>query len=80
MSAANSRRVSSDAQRGRLRPLLKSTGRVACWVGAAALMVSVSGCGLFAWPCRVTAATLKVVPGIGGVAAAPFDTCASAID
>jgi hypothetical protein len=80
MSAADPRRASSDAQLGRLRLLRKSAGRAACWAGAAALILSVSGCGLAALPCRVVSATLKVVPGVGGVAAAPFDTCASAID
>nr|WP_258187795.1 DUF6726 family protein [Trinickia symbiotica] len=43
-------------------------------------MLSIGGCGLAAFPCRVVSATLKVVPGVGDVAATPFDTCASAID
>ena len=76
MSAADPRRAPSDAQRGRLRLLRKTAG----WAGAAALILSVSGCGLAALPCRVVSATLKVVPGVGGVAATPFDACASAID
>jgi hypothetical protein len=80
MSAADTRRASSDAQRGRMQLLRKSAARAACWAGAAALILSVSGCGLAALPCRVVSATLKVVPGVGTVAASPFDTCASAID
>jgi hypothetical protein len=79
MSAADIRRASSNIRHGRLR-VLKTTARAACWAGAVALMLSVSGCGLFAFPCRVAAATLKVVPGVGDAAAVPFDTCASAID
>ncbi|MGD1324252.1 DUF6726 family protein [Pandoraea pnomenusa] len=40
----------------------------------------VSGCGLMAAPCRVASAGLKIVPGVGGVLAAPTDTCAAVID
>ena len=40
----------------------------------------VSGCGLVAAPCRVASAGLKIVPGVGGVLAAPTDACAAAID
>jgi hypothetical protein len=63
-----------------LQRLRKAARRGACWAGAAALMLSIGGCGLAAFPCRVVSATLKVVPGVGDVAATPFDTCASAID
>lgn len=43
-------------------------------------VTSVSGCGLMAAPCRVTSAGLKIIPGVGGVLAAPTDACAAAID
>jgi len=47
---------------------------------AALLALSaLSGCGLFAAPCRVTSAGLKIVPVVGPVAAAPTDACANAI-
>ena len=42
--------------------------------------VSLSGCGLFAAPCRVASAGLKIVPVAGQVAAAPTDACADTID
>ena len=38
------------------------------------------GCGLFAAPCRVGSAALKIVPLVGDVAAAPTDACADVID
>ncbi|WP_374729756.1 DUF6726 family protein [Caballeronia humi] len=38
------------------------------------------GCALAALPCRVTSATLKIVPVVGHAAASPFDLCANAID
>ncbi len=47
-------------------------------VGLCALPLS--GCGLFAAPCRVGSAALKIVPLAGQVAAAPTDACANAID
>ncbi len=36
--------------------------------------------GLMAAPCRVAAAGLKIIPGVGGVLATPTDACAAAID
>ncbi|WP_428483722.1 DUF6726 family protein [Rhodopila sp.] len=42
--------------------------------------ILLSGCGLFAAPCRVGSAALKIVPLAGQVAAAPTDACANAID
>ncbi len=45
-----------------------------------AMSVALSGCGLFAAPCRVGSAALKVVPVVGHVAAAPTDACADVID
>jgi hypothetical protein len=44
------------------------------------LLLSLGGCGLFAAPCRVGSAALKIVPVVGHVAAAPTDACASVID
>lgn len=45
-----------------------------------ALAFALSGCGLFAAPCRVTSAGLKIIPLVGPVAAAPTDACANVID
>ena len=42
--------------------------------------VALGGCGLAAAPCRVGAAVIKIVPVVGGVAAAPADACANVID
>jgi len=39
-----------------------------------------SGCGLAAAPCRVGSAALRIIPVVGGVAAAPTDGCAAIID
>lgn len=44
------------------------------------LALSVGGCGLFAAPCRVASAGLKVVPVVGHAAATPTDACGDAID
>lgn len=43
-------------------------------------LVLLGGCGLFAAPCRVGSAALKIVPLVGHVAAAPTDACADVID
>lgn len=43
-------------------------------------VVSVSGCGVLAMPCRVASAGLKMIPGVGHVLAAPTDACAGVID
>lgn len=45
-----------------------------------ALALSLSGCGLFAAPCRIASAGIKIVPVLGHPAAAPTDACANAID
>jgi hypothetical protein len=47
---------------------------------AVSLLLSLSGCGLFAAPCRIGSAALKIVPIVGHPAAAPTDACASTID
>lgn len=54
--------------------------RAVAWLVAGALLLPLGGCGAAALPCRVTAATLKVLPVVGHAAATPFDMCASAID
>jgi hypothetical protein len=42
--------------------------------------LALTGCGLVAAPCRVGSAALRIVPVVGGVAAAPTDGCAAVID
>ncbi|EDZ99606.1 putative lipoprotein [Burkholderia sp. H160] len=54
--------------------------RAVAWLVFGALLLPLGGCGAAALPCRVTAATLKVLPVVGHAAATPFDMCASAID
>jgi hypothetical protein len=52
-------------------------------VAAAILMgiaTALSGCGVAAFPVRVTSATAKVVPVAGDVVAYPLDKTADAID
>ena len=44
------------------------------------LLLLLSGCGLAAAPCRVGSAALRIIPVVGGVAAAPTDGCAAIID
>ena len=47
---------------------------------ALALAASLSGCGVAAFPIRVTSAAVKIVPVAGHVAAAPLDAAADIID
>jgi len=47
---------------------------------AAGVLSSLNGCAVAAFPCRVVAATVKIVPVVGHGASVPFDACASAID
>ena len=54
--------------------------RVAAWLTLGAALLPLGGCGVAALPCRLTSATLKIVPVIGHAAATPFDACSSAID
>lgn len=52
-------------------------------IGAAVLVgvaMALSGCGVAAFPVRVTSATAKVVPVAGDVVAYPLDKTADAID
>ncbi|KAE8758557.1 hypothetical protein FSO04_17785 [Paraburkholderia madseniana] len=54
--------------------------RVAAWLTLGAALLPLGGCAVAALPCRLTAATLKIVPVVGHAAATPFDMCSSAID
>ena len=47
---------------------------------ALATTLLIGGCGLFAAPCRVGSAALKIVPLVGHAAAAPTDACGDVID
>ncbi|PKU24877.1 DUF6726 family protein [Telmatospirillum siberiense] len=47
---------------------------------ALALAASLSGCGVAAFPIRVTSAAVKAVPVAGHAAAAPLDAAADVID
>jgi len=62
-----------------LQPYKRYVRLVACLM-AGAVILSMEGCAVAALPCRLASATLKIVPGVGHAAAAPFDTCADAID
>ncbi len=44
------------------------------------MVLALGGCGLVALPCKLTRDLAEVIPGVGGVIAAPFDACAKAID
>lgn len=50
------------------------------FVMAFAMVLALGGCGLVALPCKLTRDLAEVIPGVGGVVAAPFDACAKAID
>ncbi|WP_408442058.1 DUF6726 family protein [Paraburkholderia caffeinilytica] len=54
--------------------------RVAAGLTLGAALLPLGGCAVAALPCRLTAATLKIVPVVGHAAATPFDMCSSAID
>lgn len=54
--------------------------RFGAWVVIAGVLQMVGGCGVAALPCRLTSATLKIVPVVGHAAAVPFDACSAAID
>jgi len=43
------------------------------------MLLPLDGCAA-ALPCRLTAATLDILPVVGHAAATPFNACASAID
>ncbi|MGI4859399.1 MAG: DUF6726 family protein [Janthinobacterium lividum] len=50
------------------------------WMAVAGAFQMIGGCGVAALPCRLTSATLKIVPLVGHAAALPFDACSAAID
>jgi hypothetical protein len=54
--------------------------RPACAVLILAVAATLSGCGVVAFPERVTSATVKMVPVAGHVVAYPIDKTADAID
>ncbi|ABE32558.1 Putative lipoprotein [Paraburkholderia xenovorans LB400] len=54
--------------------------RVAAWLTLGAALLPLGGCAVAALPCRLTSATLKIIPVVGHAAASPFDMCSSAID
>jgi hypothetical protein len=54
--------------------------RVTAWLALGAALAPLGGCAVAALPCRLTSATLKIIPVVGHAAATPFDMCSSAID
>ncbi|WP_332309103.1 DUF6726 family protein [Candidatus Burkholderia verschuerenii] len=54
--------------------------RFALWCALVVGTFALDGCALAALPCRLTSATLKVIPVVGHAASTPFDACATAID
>ncbi|WP_144110107.1 DUF6726 family protein [Paraburkholderia sp. BCC1886] len=60
--------------------MIHRTLRVAAWLTLGATLLPLGGCGVAALPCRLTSATLKIIPVVGHAAASPFDMCSSAID
>ena len=50
------------------------------WSAMGAALLPLNGCAVAALPCRVTSATLKILPVVGHAAATLFDACAAAID
>ncbi|CAH2895968.1 MAG: hypothetical protein PPHEMADM_2516 [uncultured Paraburkholderia sp.] len=57
--------------------------RVVCaaaWLALGAALLPLDGCAVAALPCRLTSATLKIIPVVGHAAVTPFDMCSSAID
>jgi len=47
---------------------------------AGIIVVSLTGCGALAAPCRVASAAIKIIPVVGHAAAVPTDACAAVID
>ncbi|CAG9270755.1 Putative lipoprotein [Paraburkholderia caribensis] len=58
----------------------RAATRLAMWSAVGAAVLPLDGCAVAALPCRLTSATLKILPVVGHVAATPFDACAAAID
>jgi hypothetical protein len=63
-----------------MKRVRRAAASLAVWTVTGATLLSLDGCAAAALPCRLTAATLKIVPVVGHAAATPFDMCASAID
>ncbi|WP_084534261.1 DUF6726 family protein [Paraburkholderia dilworthii] len=60
--------------------ILERFTRAAAWLALGAALLPLGGCAVAALPCRLTSATLKIIPVVGHAAASPFDMCSSAID
>jgi hypothetical protein len=60
--------------------VFKRCVRAASWLTLGAMLLPLDGCGVAALPCRLTAATLDILPAVGHAAAEPFNACAAAID
>ncbi|TKC89500.1 hypothetical protein FAZ69_11265 [Trinickia terrae] len=60
--------------------LIRRSLRAAAWLALGVTLSQLAGCGLLAFPCRLTSAVVDIVPGVGHAAATPFDACAKAID
>ena len=60
--------------------VFKRCVRAASWLALGAMLLPLDGCGVAALPCRLTAATLDILPAVGHAAAEPFNACAAAID
>nr|WP_141118777.1 DUF6726 family protein [Pandoraea sp. PE-S2R-1] len=71
---------SADDARAKSTPAPRNLRRWWALFAVLPFVTSVAGCGLVAAPCRVASAGLKIVPGVGGVLAAPTDACAAVID
>jgi hypothetical protein len=54
--------------------------RAVAWLVLGTALLPLGGCAVAALPCRLSAATLRILPVVGHAAAVPFDACASAID
>jgi hypothetical protein len=61
-------------------PVFKRCLRAASWLTLGAMLLPLDGCGVAALPCRLTVATLDILPVVGHAATTPFNVCASAID
>jgi len=60
--------------------LCRRVVRATAWLALGAALLPLDGCAVAALPCRLTSATLKIIPVVGHAAATPFDMCSSAID
>jgi hypothetical protein len=65
---------------GLFRRALRLVSRLAMWSAVGAAVLPLDGCAVAALPCRLTSASLKMLPVVGHAAATPFDACAAAID